>query len=167
MWMHKQYLDTALLVLLYGAMPVVSAVFLLNAINDPDFFWHLKTGEWIWQHRGLPASDPFNFLNPADLGEKQRFTLVAYWLTQVGYHLIHSLLGMLGIAALKYLVFCLIVAAMVKLRRGDPVIHAALILSVIPMLGVLYTYDRPQAFTFLFFPMLLLILERERTSPPG
>ena len=160
----RPLLDTTLLFLLYGAILLVSAAFLLKPVNDPDFFWHLKTGEWIWQHRGLPASDPFNFMNQEMADGNQRFTLTAYWLTQVIFHLVHSLLGMPGIAALKFLMVLLIVAALLKLRRGDPVIHAALVLSVLPLLTLVYTYDRPQAFSILFFATLLAILERERTS---
>ena len=30
-------------------------------ISDPDFWWHLKTGEYIVQHGSLPVPDPFSF----------------------------------------------------------------------------------------------------------
>jgi hypothetical protein len=159
--------DAALLLLLYSALALAGPVLLLNSVNDPDFFWHLKTGEWIWEHRGLPVSDPFNFMNQASAGEGQRFTLTAYWLTQVIYHLVHEALGMPGIAALKLVVFSLFLAALLKLRRGDRVLHAALVLSVLPLLAVGYAYDRPQAFSFLFFALLLAILERARSVPGG
>jgi hypothetical protein len=156
---------TALLWLLYGVTFAASMLFLLGAINDPDFFWHLKTGEWIWQHKGLPDGDPFNFMTPAATDGHVHFTLTAYWLTQVIYHLTNRFLGMPGIAVLKYLVFFLIVAGMLRLRRGDPVVHAALVLAATPLLGIVYTYDRPQAFTFFFFAVLLALLERERATP--
>src|SRR3984957_4085916 len=37
--------------------------FAMDARNvlDPDVWWHLKTGEWIAQHRGVPHSDPFSY----------------------------------------------------------------------------------------------------------
>ena len=30
-------------------------------IKDPDFWWHLKTGEYIVQTGSIPATDPFAY----------------------------------------------------------------------------------------------------------
>ncbi len=163
--MRKLTTVGALRLLLYGAMAVVSAIFLLRPVNDPDFFWHLKTGEWIWQHGELPVRDPFNFMNQSVPEGAQRFTLTAYWLSQLVYHVIHGLLGMPGIVALKFLTAFLIVVALVRLRRGDPVVHAALILATLPLFYRLFPFDRPQAFSFLLFATLLGLLEKARRSP--
>jgi len=162
--MNNPRFEKALRFLLYGGMIVVSLLYQLRPFNDPDFFWHLKTGEWIWQHRELPAGDPFNFVSPAVEPVGRRFTLTAYWLSQVSYHLIHDRLGMPGIVVLKLVVALLFVLALLKLRRGDPVVHAALVLVVLPLLFCLYPLDRPQAFSFLFFAVLLARLEKERTA---
>ncbi len=32
-----------------------------TTINDTDFFWHLATGRWIWEHARVPKMDPFSF----------------------------------------------------------------------------------------------------------
>jgi tetratricopeptide (TPR) repeat protein len=37
------------------------ALFAAQKILDPDFWWHLKTGEWIWQHKAIPYVDPFSY----------------------------------------------------------------------------------------------------------
>jgi tetratricopeptide (TPR) repeat protein len=37
------------------------ALFTAQKISDPDFWWHLKTGEWIWQHKAIPHTDPFSY----------------------------------------------------------------------------------------------------------
>jgi Flp pilus assembly protein TadD len=37
------------------------ALFAAQKIADPDFWWHLKTGEWIWQHKAIPHTDPFSY----------------------------------------------------------------------------------------------------------
>jgi hypothetical protein len=29
-------------------------------IADPDFWWHLRTGNWILEHRAVPLADPFS-----------------------------------------------------------------------------------------------------------
>ena len=28
-------------------------------LNDPDTYWHIATGRWIWAERAVPAVDPF------------------------------------------------------------------------------------------------------------
>jgi tetratricopeptide (TPR) repeat protein len=37
------------------------ALFAARKISDPDFWWHLKTGEWIWQHKAIPYVDSFSY----------------------------------------------------------------------------------------------------------
>ena len=37
----------------------VAGVYLFRPLYDPDFYWHLKTGQWIWQNKSLPHFDPF------------------------------------------------------------------------------------------------------------
>jgi hypothetical protein len=29
-------------------------------LNDPDTFWHIATGRWIWAHVTVPTTDPFS-----------------------------------------------------------------------------------------------------------
>jgi hypothetical protein len=36
-------------------------LFAVQKIVDPDFWWHLKTGEWIWHHKAIPYVDPFSY----------------------------------------------------------------------------------------------------------
>ncbi len=160
--------EATLRFLLWGAIAFIAASWLLRPLNDPDFFWHLKTGEWIWEHRELPSQDPFNYLNQAVEPTTKRFVLTTYWLSQVLYHLVHRLGGFPGIVALKAAVALLFVLTLVKLRRGDPVVCDALLLAALPLLLGLFLFDRPQAFSFLFFALLLLLLERQRSArPPG
>lgn len=156
--------------LLYGAMAVIAVGWIVRPFNDPDFFWHLKTGEWIWQHRELPARDPFAYTNAAVEPGKIKFTLQSYWLGQVLYHQVHGRWGIPGIVALKLLLAAVLVLALLKTRRGDPVVQAALALAALPLLFGVFPFDRPQTFSFVCFALLLLLLERERaadTAPSG
>src|SRR5690606_2377383 len=34
---------------------------LVLPLTDPDYFWHLKAGEYILAHRALPPGDVFSF----------------------------------------------------------------------------------------------------------
>lgn len=162
--MHKPRGEAALRLLLYGGMFFVTLLSQLRLANDSDFFWHLKTGEWIWQHRELPAQDPFNFRSQTIEPARQRFVLTSYWLSQIVYYGIHVIWGIPGIVALRILIVTLLALALVKLGRGDPVVHAALVLAVLLLLNGHYSFDRPWVFSFLFFAVLLLLLEKERTA---
>src|SRR5215469_14546461 len=49
-----------------GALGLGAAVYgvLLIAgerlLNDPDTYWHIATGRWIWAHAAVPTTDPFS-----------------------------------------------------------------------------------------------------------
>ena len=75
-----------------AASVALTAIFLFGwfstEIADTDFWWHLKTGQYIVQHHSLPVPDPFAYttsLNPpAYQGEDQvrHFNLTHEWLAQ-------------------------------------------------------------------------------------
>src|SRR5256885_13503035 len=51
-----------------GALPLVVAaivfgvvLFIPTLLNDGDTLWQIRTGEWILDHRAIPAVDPFSF----------------------------------------------------------------------------------------------------------
>ena len=33
-------------------------------LSDGDTGWHIRTGEWIWQHKAVPTTDLFSFTKP-------------------------------------------------------------------------------------------------------
>ena len=45
-------------VLFSVAVAVVTRDLLLS---EPDIWWHIKTGEWIWQQGRFPTTDPFSY----------------------------------------------------------------------------------------------------------
>ena len=152
---------------LVALIVVVSTLFLLRAIGDPDFFWHLKTGEWIWQNKALPSQDPFSYTSPAAGTSRERFILTSYWLSQIIYHLFHAAAGMYGIVLLRFAVFGALLLVLARRMRGDrPLALGLLLLFTIAFL-VQYPLDRPQVFSFLLFGILLLLLDRARDNAAG
>lgn len=134
---------------------VVIFVTALQPITDPDFWWHLKTGEYIIQNHGIPHTDMFSWTR---LGSEW----VAHeWLSEVFMY------GVFRIAGFPCLivVFALLVTAsfwVVYLRFrscvGHPVIAAvALLLGAIAT--TLVWGARPQIFTLLFASLFLYILD--------
>ena len=152
---------------LIALIVVVSTLFLLRVVGDPDFFWHLKTGEWIWQNKALPSQDPFSYTSPAAGTSRERFILTSYWLSQIIYHLFHAAAGMYGIVLLRFAVFGALLLVLARRMRGDrPLALGLLLLFTIAFL-VQYPLDRPQVFSFLLFGILLLLLDRARDNAAG
>lgn len=157
------FLNAALVVLLV----VAAARPLLVTIQDNDFFWHLETGRWIWEHKALPQEYLFSVTAPETLNDNQRVTMTSYWIVQVVYHLLHSFGDLTAIALLRVALMALIVGSLVVRcsRRDTAVLLAATLLGVILMQG--YPLERPQIFSFVLFSVLLLLLERLKSAPPG
>ena len=146
----------------------ISSIFLLKPFYDNDFFWHLKTGEWIWQNGRLPDHDLFNYTNPAAVTPAIRFTLTSYWLSQVMFYLAFLGSGMVGIVAMRFLITALLLFTMMRRQQGDRIINTSLLLLFCVLILNFYFIERPQSLSFLYFGILLLTLERIRSSAlPG
>jgi hypothetical protein len=95
-------------------------------LSDSDFWWHLKSGEWIVRTYRLPVPDPFAYTTalarPAYPGEElvRHFNLTEEWLAQVSIYLIWRVTGFGGVVLLRALLlnlFCA-TAGWIVWRRG-------------------------------------------------
>lgn len=139
----------------------IVTLYLMRPIADPDFFWHLKTGQWIVEHMALPGIDPFSLSPPAVDNLQASFTLTSYWFSQVTFATLYSLGGWWGIVFLRVVlvgVMAVLFAARCDLRQ--PVKVSLLLLVAVQIL--IYPLERPQFFSFLFFSALLVLLDRYR-----
>ncbi len=134
-------------------------------ISDPDFFWHLKAGGWIWEHKSLPHEFLFSATAPPTMTTAQRFGMTSYWVVQVIYHLLFSAGGMGAIVAFKLLLMALFIVALLARKEGDSFIYLGLLVMAVILMG-LYSFERPQIVSFIFFALLLHQLERFRRPPP-
>jgi hypothetical protein len=124
-------------------------------IGDPDFWWHLKTGQLILETRAIPHSDIFSSLH---FGKEW----VAHeWLSEVVMYSVYRSLGYGGLIVLFALVITtafLVVYQRYRQRVGHPHIAGfALLLgafATLPTWGV-----RPQMFSLLFASIFLAILD--------
>lgn len=136
-------------------------------IVEGDFFWHLKTGEWIWQNRTLPDIDPFSYTTTPENPFRPdtvrvQFILKQYWLSQVIFYWIWELSGPAGIILLRAIIYTLLIVFVFFWTRKNSSLFVAFILTFL-FANLLREFpnERPQLFTFLFTPIAIYLLEHK------
>jgi len=158
------------------ALLALCAVFLMGLfsteIADYDFWWTLKSGQFIAQHHRLPVPDPFAFTtqlaHDSYPGESvtRRFNLTFEWLAQLKFYSIYRLFGFGGIVFFRALLLtacCALMGLIVRRRTGGGFLRA--LAAAFATAAVLYpdfAHDRSYLFTFLFLAVTLAILEYRR-----
>jgi hypothetical protein len=137
----------------------------LGPIVCPDFPFHLETGEYIYQHRAIPADDPFSFYGEGIQTDREKFTLSQYWITQIIFYQLYSFFGPAGIILLRAIIFSSFVFLLWFVLRKRGIYSSLVIASLIAIMLQASKLDRPQLFSFLFMLILVLLLERFREKP--
>lgn len=127
----------------------------LLPLTDSDYFWHLKTGEYIVAHAALPAGDVFSYTragHPWVLHE---------WLFEV---LLYAVSAGFGTTGVRVLAAALIMAALaLSFTTARRLASAAAAWA--PLLIGTYTFatgmsPRPQLLTYVCFAYYLAVLLR-------
>lgn len=137
---------------------LLAAIFTLTAgqITDPDFWWHLRTGQLIYETRAIPHADIFSFT------AQGKEWVTHEWLAEVLIYAIYKLSGWGGLVVSFSLVMT--AALWIAYRRASelaphPYVAGASVLlgalSTAPMWGV-----RPQMISFLFTSIYVTVLGR-------
>ncbi len=125
---------------------------------DPDLWWHLRTGQYIAEHRSVPHTDPFSYTRGGE-------PWVAHeWLSDLLLYQVERVAGWGGLIVL----FAAILGAaffLLYLRCGpDRYVAGWMTLAAawatMPVWGV-----RPQVLSLLLTSLWLLILERSERTP--
>jgi len=115
---------------------------------DPDFGWHLKTGELILQ-KGIPLTDPFSY------------TMASYhfidheWLSDVLIAIGYKSIGIYGLAFVFALIFVLALFLIIPKQFKN---YVALPLALCGGLMLGFLGIRVQVVTWLFLAVLLKII---------
>jgi hypothetical protein len=142
--------------------------YLFRSVAEPDFFWHLKTGEWIWQNLTLPSSDPFTFTSSDQPTPRQIFILQGYWLIQLVYNSCIAVFGLWGVFVLRLLLlgaFFLLFWRAFRNGHVSPWLATGLLLAFSIFYLENYALERPQVVTFLGVGMLLALYRGVRDKP--
>ncbi|MGO9008691.1 MAG: hypothetical protein ACLQPN_01205 [Bryobacteraceae bacterium] len=153
---------------------VFSAVLCLGLFSpetrDSDFWWHLRTGQYIVETRSLPVPDPFAYTTAAAplayAGEAvvRHFNLTHEWLAQVllyGAYRVGGFPGVVLFRALLLAAFCGL-AGFVAWRRSGVPDRSSMAALAAAAIAFPFALDRPQLFTYVFLALTVVVLESRR-----
>ena len=133
---------------------------------DYDFWWHLASGKYIVDHKGIPSDDPFSLVNDLEENKnshplREQMILKQYWLSQVIFYLIYASFGDTGIIVLRSLILFLLVALVfIWFRRQNISFYI-----IYPFVFLIFTQtmrftgERPVLFTVLFVVLAFMLLD--------
>lgn len=125
-------------------------------IMDPDFWWHLKTGQYIVTTKSIPRTDIFSV---SRFGSEW---VTHEWLSEILMYAVFSLWGFGGLIV----VFALVItfAFWIAYRRCESRTPHLFVAAVALLLGVTTTTPfwgvRPQMFSLLFASVFLAVLDK-------
>jgi len=143
-----------------------------SEISDSDFWWHLKTGQYIWQTRSLPSPDPFAYTTATAKnsypGEEitRRFNLTHEWLAEVLMYLAWRATGFVGIVlwrAALLIAFSAFAGWIAYLRCGG-FYRAIAAMFAAAAVAHPFAADRPYLVTFVLLGLAILLLESRHRS---
>lgn len=144
----------------WGMLPLAGLFatlpFITRRVGDPDYWWHVLTGQWIVQHHALARADLYTYTVAGTPWTDHEY----------GSQLVFYVLRRIGGLTLISVVFSLVVLAgfaflYVRIRERS---HSPLIAAASLVLGAAAGFavwgPRPQMFDFTFISLELLWIER-------
>jgi hypothetical protein len=167
-----RYVAAVILPLLF--FPYLMSVNMRYSLNDPDIWWHLKTGEYIYRAGKIPDADPFAYTSPVPLNEGQKTGLRAHWLGQTLYYLSFKAGKLTGVVLLRnfLIVLPMIIVYVWLIRRQAAFLPTFAVIGLPALLfsvQLFYAFERPQGFSFSLALLVVVLLEalKKRTRAPG
>lgn len=140
----------------FAVLAALPVKLLARRLEDPDLWWHLKTGALIVRNHAIPAVDPFSYTAPG------KHWIVQEWLSEVILYGIHKAFGNYGILfyrAIVVLIIYTLVARLLVRRMGSGMGTWAL-LALTAFAGSPNWTERPNLLSFLLFVLTLLLIDR-------
>lgn len=94
---------TDIISLFYGVALFAICIFVFNQklLQDPDTYWHIETGRWIWIEHKFPRVDIFSHT-----ADGQPWTNLE-WLSQIALYISYKILGWHGVVLLTAAIIAL------------------------------------------------------------
>src|ERR1051326_4392444 len=146
-------MSTSLLKLIQIYIFLYLFLFASRPINDSDFWFHLKTGQYVFSTHSIPRTELFSFTY-------RGIPWVAHgWLSGVFFYAVWTTVGPKLLTFIFALLAALAFWITFKRAKSHPLFAAVAVLigiwTAMPNLGV-----RPRVFSMLFVSIFLAVLDR-------
>ncbi|MEW6717727.1 MAG: hypothetical protein AB1345_09515 [Chloroflexota bacterium] len=130
------------------------AVFVMAArvSVDTDTWWHLRAGQWVWEHRAILHADTFSYTRAGATWQYPG------WLIEVPMYLLYQAFGAGGLNVWTAFMVMLAFFFVWKAMSGGPFLRAFVLIFAVTVSGV-YWAARPYMVTFLLSAVYLCLLE--------
>jgi hypothetical protein len=126
-------------------------------LTDPDFWWHLRTGELIWQTHSVPHADPFSY---ALHGKPW---IAHEWLAEVFFYAAYRAGGPVLLILIFALVTALAYFFLYCRCKAKP--YVAGLLTVLGAMASIPTWGvRPQVLSLALASTFLFVLDRAQAN---
>ncbi|MGA1982190.1 MAG: hypothetical protein ABSG84_06930 [Acidobacteriaceae bacterium] len=145
-----------------GLLVVLAVLTMRSRFDDPDMWWHLKTGEVIWTTHAIPTTDIFSYTT------NHHAYIPHEWLAQLSIFAAYKLGGYSGLMLwLCFFTSAILIAgyALCSLYSGNAKV-AFLGAIAIWLFGTIGFSIRPQTIGYLLLVAELLLLHLGRTRNP-
>jgi len=137
-------------------LTLLLALALQYRTTDADFWWHLRTGQWILENRAIPYTDPFSFT------AEGRPWIAHSWLAEVGMVLLYRYVGPLSLPLLRALLEVATFGLLLKmLWERWPRLWGNLLLVLVAFLAsARFWLERPNTLSLTLFLLFLYLWQR-------
>lgn len=154
---NNKFTQRVCLLLLLIALFAIILLCFSNGINGNDFWWHVKVGEWVVEHKQVPTTDIFSWY-----GTEKEISWTAHeWLSDVIFYEVHTGMGDVGIFSLA--MCTAITTILLMYRQAKEYIKknfliGGLFFCLFAVISSLFFYGRPHIFSYilLFFELKVL-----------
>jgi hypothetical protein len=138
--------STAFYLVMVIALYALPALVTLRPGPDWDAWWHLRTGQWVVEHRTVPVTDPFSSFGP------DRPWVAYSWLFEVLLYGLFQAFGLAGLLVYRVLLALAVLAALHRLvgRREKRFLVGTGLVGLGFLALVMMFTERPWLFTILF-----------------
>lgn len=135
----------------------VSISLKLSGMSGNDFWWHLKSGEWIVHNKKIPTTALFTWY-----GQEQNLNWFAHeWLTEVLFYGIYSAFGQIGMYEFCLLTGIIIIICVFYINKEyffNNTFLSFIYMFYFTLVVTLFFYGRPHTINMIFLFILLAML---------
>jgi hypothetical protein len=139
----------------WAALLALAAALCLQDIRSYDYWWHLRSGQLIFETGAVPLHDPFNYVVPG-----ARW-IDANWLYQLGTYALYSAGGHAAVVFAQLALVCALLAALAPIgRRTERSWLSVAALAWMLLVAANRFEPRPELVSFVLLACVLRALDR-------